>query len=88
MTDLLPKLRADFELVAAHCLETGEWSQADKSEFNAAIKAAVTRKDEACMILWARDMALRANAVLYHTLVIRGIEATMRARAAQERAGQ
>lgn len=88
MNDLLPKLREDFELVAAHCLETGEWTKEDKSEFNAAIKAAVTRKDEACLILWARDMGLRANAVLYHTLVILGVEATMRARAAAERGGQ
>ena len=57
-------------------------------QFNAAIKAAKDRKDEAVLILWARDMALRANAVLYHTLVVRGIEATMRARAAAERAGK
>ena len=88
MNDLLPKLRADFDLVADHCLQTGEWTLEDKSEFNAAIKAAKDRKDEAVLILWARDMALRANAVLYHTLVVRGIEATMRARAAAERAGK
>lgn len=88
MMDLLPKLRADFELVAAHCLESGEWTQEDKAEFNAAIRAAKERNDEACLILWARDMALRANAVLYHNLVVRGVEATMRARIAAERAGQ
>lgn len=84
MSDLLNKLRADFELVSKHCIESGEWSKEDAAEFGAAIKATVERKDDATLVLWARDMAVRANAVLYHTLVVRGVEVTMRARAAAE----
>lgn len=86
MSDLLNKLRADFELVARHCTESGEWTKEDQAEFGAAIKAAVERKDDAILILWARDMAIRAAHVLYQTMVIRGVEATMRARAAEEHA--
>ena len=58
----------------------------DAAEFGAAIKAAIDRKDDAILVLWARDMALRANAVLYHTMIVRGVEAAMRARAAAESA--
>lgn len=86
MTDLLNKLRADFELVSKHLIESGEWSRDDAAEFGAAIKGAVDRKDDEIVILWARDMSIRANAVLYHALVIRGVEASMRARAAAEAA--
>jgi len=84
----IAKMRADFSLVAKACLESGEWSEADVSEFGAAIKAACERKDDACIILWARDLALRANDCLYRQLVVRGVEATMRARAAAERIAQ
>lgn len=80
------KMRADFALVANACRESGEWSEADVSEFGAAIKGAVERNDEACIILWARDMAIRANDCLYRQLVVRGVEASMRARAAAEKA--
>lgn len=85
MSDLLNKLRADFELVSKRCIESGEWSKADADEFGAAIKAAVDRKDDAILVLWARDIAIRANAVVYHDMVVRGIEATIRARAAAEK---
>jgi len=81
----IAKMRADFTLVAAACKESGEWTEADISEFGSAIKAAVARKDEACIVLWARDMAIRANDCLYRQLVVRGVEASMRARAAAER---
>jgi len=84
----IAKMRADFGVVAAACKASGEWTEADIGEFGAAIKAAVARKDDACIILWARDMAIRANAVLYHQLVVRGVEASMRARAAAEKAGK
>lgn len=84
----IAKMRADFGLVSTACKESGEWSEADIKEFGAAIKAACESKDDACIILWARDMAIRANAVLYHQLVVRGVEASMRARAAAERAGK
>lgn len=86
--DLLPKLRADFDLVATHCLESGEWTPEDKAEFNAAIKAVLNRRDETLLILWARDMSLRANAIIYHNLVVRGVEASIRARAAAEKVAQ
>lgn len=82
----IAKMRADFGLVARSCKESGEWTEADISEFGAAIKAACERKDDACIILWARDMAIRANACLYQQLVVRGVEASMRARAAAEKA--
>lgn len=85
MSDMLNKLRSDFELVSRHCVESGEWTKEDAAEFGAAIKASVDRKDDAVLILWARDMSVRANAVLYHTMVVKGVEATMRARAAEER---
>lgn len=84
----IAKMRADFGLVAKACKEAGEWTEADVSEFGAAIKAAVERKDEACIILWARDMAIRANDCLYRQLVVRGVEASMRARAAAEKAAK
>lgn len=85
MSDLLNKLRSDFELVSRHCVESGEWTKADAAEFGQAIKATVERKDDAVLVLWARDMAIRANAVIYHTMIVKGVEATMRARAADER---
>lgn len=84
----ISKMRADFGLVAKACKESGEWSDADVAEFGAAIKAACERKDDACIILWARDMAIRANDCLYRQLVVRGIEASMRARAAAEHNAQ
>lgn len=87
MEQMIAKMRADFVLVAKECLESGEWSEADKNEFGAAIRAACDRKDEACIVLWARDMAIRANDCLYRQLVVRGVEASMRARAAAEKAG-
>lgn len=85
MSDLLNKLRSDFELVSRHCVESGEWTKDDAAEFGRAIKATVERKDDAVLVLWARDMAIRANAVIYHTMIVKGVEATMRARAADER---
>jgi hypothetical protein len=85
MEQLISKMRADFVLVAKACVESGEWTEADKNEFGAAIKAACERKDEAIIILWARDMAIRANDCLYRTLVVKGVEAAMRGRAADER---
>lgn len=86
MSDLLSKLRADFELVSRHSLESGEWTEADRAEFGEAIKAAVDRKDEAILILWARDMAIRANDVLYRQMVVCSVNAGMRARIAEEKA--
>lgn len=85
MSDLLNKLRSDFELVSRHCVESGEWTKDDAAEFGQAIKATVEREDDAVLVLWARDMAIRANAVIYHTMIVKGVEATMRARAADER---
>ncbi|MER2537654.1 MAG: hypothetical protein ABTQ26_00280 [Azonexus sp.] len=82
------KMRADFGLVAKACKDSGEWSEADVREFGEAIKAAIERKDEACIILWARDMAIRANDCLYRQLVVRGVEASIRARAAAEKVGK
>lgn len=82
---MIDKLRSDFELVAGSCLASGEWTKADMADFGAAIKEAVERNDESVLILWARDMAIRANAVLYHQLVIKGVEASMRARVEQAR---
>ena len=39
MSDLLNKLRSDFELVSRHCVESGEWTKDDAAEFGQAIKA-------------------------------------------------
>lgn len=88
MTDLLPKLRADFELVGKHCLESGEWSKDDFKEFGAAIKTVADQKDNAMLVLWARDMAIRANAVLYQVMVCRSIDEQMRARVAKGEAAK
>lgn len=84
----IAKMRADFGLVAKACKDSGEWTEADTREFGEAIKAACDRKDEACIILWARDMAIRANDCLYRQMVVRGVEASMRARAAAEKAAK
>jgi hypothetical protein len=86
MSEILKKLRADFEMVAKHALDRKEWSQDDFNEFGRAIKAASDRNDQAVLILWARDMAIRANHILYGEMVIRGVEAEMRARIAAEQA--
>lgn len=88
MSEILKKLRADFELVAKHSLDRKEWTQDDFNEFGAAIKAAADRNDRAVLILWARDMAIRANHILYSELVIHKVEAEMRARIAAEQAGK
>lgn len=86
MSEILKKLRADFELVAKHALERKEWSQEDFNEFGAAIKAAADHNDQAVLILWARDMSIRANHILYSQMVICKVEAEMRARIAAEQA--
>ncbi|WP_191090359.1 hypothetical protein [Dechloromonas sp. CZR5] len=88
MSEILKKLRADFEMVAEHALDRKEWSQDDFKEFGAAIKAAADSNDLAVLILWARDMAIRANHILYSEMVIRSVEAGMRARIEADKAAK
>lgn len=77
---MLNKMRADFELVAKARRESGEWSEEDVKEFNAAIKQAKDANDHTNLALWARWLADLAAGVVFFNLVVRAAEAGMRAK--------
>lgn len=87
---MLNKMRADFEMVAKARRESGEWSEADVKEFNGAIKQVLDSGDTAALALWARWLADLSAGVVFYNLVVKGAEAGMRAKAAEQkaRAGQ
>lgn len=83
---MLNKMRADFELVAKARRESGEWSEADVKEFNVAIKQCRDNKDTTNLALWARWLADLSAGIVFFNLVVRGAEAGMRAKAAEQKA--
>ena len=54
---ILDKMRADFVLIADMRIETGEWTDQDRTEVSQAIRAAIESKDEAQVAMWSRWLA-------------------------------
>ena len=71
-------MRADYRLVRSWWRESDGWSDADVSEADAAIKAAVDRGDEGLIACWSVWLAARANEIREFSALVRDIEAKAR----------
>lgn len=78
MDDVIKKMRADYVLVAARFLETGEWSKEHEQKIGAAIKGAIASDDRLMLACWSGWLANLSSWVTAWNLVCRGSELRMR----------
>lgn len=85
MTINLDTMRADYVLVRRWWKESEGWTEADLSEADRGVKAAVDSGDAERIALWANWLAGLAEEIRRFTSMVRTAEDRMRAAAAAER---